>query len=207
MAPTPITPDYVRMGSRICMVTWKRLFLVAFFCFLLVLIAGPSGVSHTTPDDLDSPNLSVPAPPSVLRRAASAVSKKLKSIAGVKTSKASTKKAIPGVMRPWCAPPPANTLGAAASWKPASLGSKDWPAPGEDSTFCDWADKTTTDVSFRVCTFPRETDTQVSAYIHKEGHWSGWKKSLVQEMLPIISSGETWSKISGRTLVLDVRRT
>ena len=179
---------------------------------MLVLIAGPSGVVPAGAgggvgalDSLD--NLSVPAPPSVLRRAASAINKKIKAIAGVKPAAGkavSGRKALTGMMRPWCTASQPNTLGASVAWKTAALGNPGWPVAGNDTIFCDWAEKTTTDVSFKVCTFPRDLDTQVSAYIHKEGHWSGWKKGLVQEMLPVLRSGAAWKGVEGRTLVLDV---
>jgi hypothetical protein len=143
----------------------------------------------------------------VLRRAASAIKKKIKAIAGVKPAAGkavSGRKVLTGLMRPWCTASQPNTLGASVAWKTAALGNPGWPVAGNDTTFCDWAEKTTTDVSFKVCTFPRDLDTQVSAYIHKEGHWSGWKKGLVQEMLPVLRSGAAWKGVEGRTLVLDV---
>jgi hypothetical protein len=37
-----------------------------------------------------------------------------------------------------------------------------------------------------MCTYDRAADTQVSAYIHKEGHWNGWKKEVFERMLPVL---------------------
>ena len=114
------------------------------------------------------------------------------------------RRALPGLMRAWCAAeaaPPTEL--SQPQWSAAALGAPGWAA--EEGEACDWAERTTTEVPFRVCTFPRSKDTQVSAYIHKEGHWSGWKKGLVQEMLPVLDSADAWNAAGGRTLVLDVR--
>ena len=201
----PITPDYIRVGSRFCMVTWPRLAGLSVLLFLAALFFGPA----STPP-LDAP--AAPAPHettgAVLRRAAGAVVGRLKTLAGgaVDERRRGGRKFLTGIMRPWCAVAAAGaTVGASAAWRPAALGTAPWPAQEADKEYCDWAEKTTTQVSFRVCTFARDKDTQVSAYIHKEGHWSGWKKQLAEEFLPLLDSAAAWRAVEGRTLVLDVR--
>jgi hypothetical protein len=52
-----------------------------------------------------------------------------------------------------------------------------------------------------MCTFDRTVDTQVSAYIHKEGYWSGSKKEIFERILPDIRNEKPED---GRTLTIDV---
>ena len=203
----PFTPDYIRFGSRICMVTWARLIALACFLFLLAMFFGPTA----TGDQVGEAALALPrreTTGAVLRRAAGAVVGRLKTLAGGTAGKGKGSPAGAArvdIMRPWCALPPAASLGASQAWKPAALGTASWPAAeGDKGVACDWAGKTTTQVSFQVCTFSRDKDTQVSAYIHKEGHWSGWKKGMAEEFLPVLDSAEAWNAVEGRTLVLDV---
>ena len=203
----PFTPDYIRFGSRICMVTWARLIALACFLFLLAMFFGPTASG----DQVGEAALALPrreTTGAVLRRAAGAVVGRLKTLAGGAAGKGkggTAGAARVDIMRPWCALPPAASLSASQAWKPAALGTASWPAAeGDKGVACDWAGKTTTQVSFQVCTFSRDKDTQVSAYIHKEGHWSGWKKGMAEEFLPLLDSAEAWNAVEGRTLVLDV---
>jgi hypothetical protein len=212
---TPITPDYIRVGSRFCLVTWSRLILLALALAALRLATSPAPGLPPTFDGVGSLQAVRAGTGAVLRRAASAVAGRL----GVKMGGApgsgggagggAARRGIVGLMRTWCAAeanaaPPEDRAGVLPQWFPAALGTPGWPGDPAAAE-CDWAEKTTTDVPFRVCTFARDKDTQVSAYIHKEGHWSGWKKGLAQDMLPILNSAEAWNSVEGRTLVLDVR--
>ena len=203
MAPPsslPLTPDYVRLGSRFCIVSWPRLLLLALLLFTLRLASSPAPGVAPTFDGPGSLLAMREGTGAVLRRAAYAV-------AGRLGAASSRRRALTGLMRSWCAaepPPPATAYGASPpQWSAAALGAPGWAA--EEGGVCDWAARTTTELPFRVCTFPRDKDTQVSAYIHKEGHWSGWKKGLVQEMLPVLNGADAWNSAGGRTLVLDVR--
>jgi hypothetical protein len=217
---SPITPDYIRVGSRFCLVSWPRLALASVLLFLAALFFGPSstaappagsGLSGDSP--LAAPVQQQETTGSVLRRAAKAVVGRLQTLAAGGSgngsaggSKRAAAKAALGLMRPWCRvqTPALPPLGASQAWRPAALGTSPWPTASQGAALCDWAEKTTTQVSFRVCTFPREKDTQVSAYIHKEGHWSGWKKGLAEEFLPLLDSAAAWRAVEGRTLVLDI---
>jgi len=206
---SPITPDYIRVGSRFCLVTWPRLILFALLLTALRLAASPAPGQPPTFDGLGSLQAVRAGTGAVLRRAATAVAGRLGVRVPAAAAGGAPKRRIAGLMRTWCGPeangaPPQDHNGVLPQWNPAALGAPGWPSD-PTAVGCDWAEKTTTDVPFRVCTFSREKDTQVSAYIHKEGHWSGWKKGLAQDMLPILNSAEAWSSVEGRTLVLDVR--
>jgi FkbM family methyltransferase len=101
-----------------------------------------------------------------------------------------------------------------------------WPADdGVGKDYCDWLEATNTEVKFRMCTFDTTVDTQISFCIHKDGHWNGWKKELIEQMLPRMrdgldspfggdnsnnnnndgsSSSSSGASLTGRTLVIDV---
>jgi hypothetical protein len=68
----------------------------------------------------------------------------------------------------------------------ATLGANGYPTADKAASVCDWKEGTSTQVPFRMCTYDRAADTQVSAYIHKEGHWNGWKKEVFERMLPVL---------------------
>ena len=100
-----------------------------------------------------------------------------------------------------------------SKWKPVCLncedtttvGGGDWPNDdGVGKSYCDWLEKTTTQIPFRMCTFDRNVDTQISAYLHKEGAWNTWKKGIVEEILPRLREGATITDPTIRTIVLDI---
>lgn len=73
-------------------------------------------------------------------------------------------------------------------WHLATLGAAGYPLASESDEYCDWTGEhsSATEVSFKMCTFPRDQDTQVSAYVHREGHWNAWKKEVFERMLPVL---------------------
>ena len=72
-------------------------------------------------------------------------------------------------------------------------------------SLCSWVDRTATDVSFSMCTFDTAIDLQISLYLHKEKLWNSWKKGLMEDLLPRISSVDVESRtLEGRTVVIDI---
>ena len=57
------------------------------------------------------------------------------------------------------------------------------------------------ELPFSMCTFERETDTQISALIHREGAWQPGKRDLFESILPRVNE---MMELPERTMVIDV---
>lgn len=85
----------------------------------------------------------------------------------------------------FCSPDQGSPVRGGLKWNPAFLGAPGYPdEDSEDATYCDWVSETKTLISFPMCTFNINSDTQVSAVLHREGYWNGWKMEMVEKALP-----------------------
>lgn len=195
-----LTPDYIRLGNRVCVVTWARLLsITGIFLFWGLMSSSSSSESDSIV------GLSRVAGGGLGGGMLSRVVARVTRVGGGGKRRGSTKGAnvpLSGLMRTFCAAKTASatsTISSSSSWSPtrASAG-----VTAEND--CDWSDTNKAAVPFRTCTFPRAEDSQVSAYVHREGYWNEWRMKIVEDMLPIIDSEEAWNLAEGRTLTIDV---
>lgn len=208
---TMYTPDYVRCGSSVYIVTWPRLIVWSLLISSGALMLSAYDEFVWSNDDI------VPAqivtrgghtsdPDDMSLSASAAASKPLNAAPKLKKTRNT------GLMHSWCTA--RSSTYYLSKWKLASLGATSgstgassadgWPSESQDQQYCDWLEATSTEVKFRMCTYDRTADTQISAYIHKEGFWNNWKRGLVEEMLPRIREGTEGKLLNGRILVLDL---
>lgn len=184
-------PDHVRLGFFIFSVSWPRLLVGLFVSLMvaLILAAVPDQLAVVqaglSPLPADSSTLAPVSTRLVTKRAPPQLRNKIK----------------PGSVMPrFCET--RSKLYFLDKWHPAYLGKPEYPHVDANSNeFCDWKEKTETEVPFRMCTFDRAIDTQVSAYIHKEGFWAPYKKELMERALPIVHPD---MPMPDRTLVIDI---
>ena len=191
-----LTPDYIRLGNRVCVVTWFRLCALTGVCIFWVLMS--SGGISSENDSLVG--LSRVAGGGLGGGMLSRVVARVTRVGGKRrrSSAASANAPLTGLMRTFCTARSASSP-STSSWSPtrASAG-----VTAEKD--CDWSDTNKAAVPFRTCTFPRAEDSQVSAYVHREGYWNEWRMKIVEDMLPIMDSEDAWSLAEGRTLTIDV---
>lgn len=233
----PITPDYIKVGSTVVYVTWKKILI--FFASILALQSVRNSLffQSSSNDFLDvSGRIGGAASPSPLfpKRSSIAAGKPSEKKSGVRglianvISRASGGGSLQGQPQPTALPqfcaPHASTY-YFDLWQLSFLGSsKDFPSSelvpkkGEEGgvdvvgrrpkiaeSLCEWVDRTATDVSFSMCTFDTSIDVQISLYLHKEKLWNSWKKGLMEDLLPRISSVDVEARtLEGRTVVIDV---
>ena len=226
----PVIPDYIRCGSALYYVTWPRLVTVCVAALLLAV--GFSELQEHMPveSELSSDRASYGAgggaPPrydgggirGLLGKAASRLVKG----GGGGGGKGGAAADRPPVMPSWCK----NKHGSLyflEKWKLAFLseGSKDYPltdagrpdaadadaagaTDGAGQKLCDWvpATKMQVEFPFSLCTFDRTVDTQVSAFVHKDGVWNNGKREVrlrarhARERAPVTGGG--WAHRSAR---------
>jgi FkbM family methyltransferase len=197
----PAQPDYVRCGSTVHFLTWPR--LLAWCVGLTLAVVGLTSYQDLPLSSSSSRGGTLDLPASLLRDPSSSLSASPPDAA----RRASLKRTLkPGeVMRGFCASRASTYY--LSKWRLAFLGGDGLPSDGEAADHCDWLAATTTQVPFKMCTFDRKVDTQISTWLHKDGVWNGWKKGVVEEMLPTLSHGTPGggtAPIVGRTLVIDV---
>lgn len=129
--------------------------------------------------------------------------------------------ARPSVMPSWCKP--SGSLYYLDKWHLAHFGAEGYAegntkyTGGKDSAgdsskdnvdstgamLCDWLEygENKAEFPFRLCTFDRAVDTQISTYIHKDGVWNGGKKDLLELLLPRVNE---MMDMPERTMVIDV---
>lgn len=218
------TPDYVRCGQHVYFITWSRLIIltiilctgVIFLSTLakdtedltVVVTGGGSGSSLLGEHDDHTMTTST----SMGRRTDSLLSSD-SSLTTASPSRLKLHTLKPGeIIASFCTNKASTYY--LSKWKPVCLncedsssngGGGDWPNDdGIGKTYCDWLEKTTTQIPFRMCTFDRNVDTQISAYLHKEGAWNIWKKGIIEEILPRLREGATVTDPTVRTIVIDI---
>lgn len=206
-----LSPDYVRIGQHVWFLTWGRLVALAVAATVAVLVLSAADDALAAPGQgllaLDTDGAATTSS-SNLRRIASGDSTRIassKSVSGSSKSSTSTRKGRiikTGVMPSFCAARGSTYF--LEKWKLAYLGSSEFPmSPSDDAQYCDWMGADTkTAVPFRMCTYDKAVDTQISAYLHKEGAWNPSKRDIVQDALPILN--KAGADPSARTLVLDI---
>lgn len=186
--PTLHLPDHLRCGSRLYYVTWPRLLICSVMALAVTLLwsalltlfpavtagglepasafGGPlsSGISAAD-------RVAVPRAPS-------------RQTAGGAPRAAARPATSPAPVSSFCEARPGGRV--ARKWQLATLGSSGLPPASEAAKHCDWQEHTSAQVAWRHCTYARAVDTQVSAYIHKEGFWNGWKRDMWERLLPVL---------------------
>ena len=87
------------------------------------------------------------------------------------------------------------------TWHLAKLGNSGWPTVDEEKNFCDWKENIVAEFPFRLCTFDRAVDTQISAYIHRDGWWNANKRNILEKLLPRVNEV---MDLPERTLMIDI---
>lgn len=184
-------PDHVRCGYLIISISWPRLLVGLFVSIFVALILA------AVPDSIAEVAALADQP-----QPANTVSTSLSSrLVTKRAAKPLRSKPKPGSIMPRFCVARSGVM-SGDKWHPAHLDTPGYPALSSgDSTYCDWKDKTETEVPFRLCTFDRKEDTQVSAYIHKEGVWAPYKRELMERALPVVHPD---MPMPGRTLVIDI---
>ena len=202
-----LTPDYIRLGNRVCVVTWFRLLsITGIFIFWGLMSSSSSNASESDSIVGLSRVIGGGLGGGMLSRVVARVTRVGGSGGKRRGRSASANVPLSGLMRTFCT---AKTASSAFSSSPSS--SSSWSPTRASAGVtaekdCDWSDTNKAAVPFRTCTFPRAEDSQVSAYVHREGYWNEWRMKIVEDMLPIIDSEEAWNVAEGRTLTIDVSK-
>ena len=232
MRNNPITPDYIKVGSTVVYVTWTKI-LILFASVLALQSVRNSLFFQSSSNDFDRIGGAASPSPLFPKRSSIAAGKPSEKKSGVRglianvISRASGGGSLqqgqpqPTALPQFCAPHASTYY--FDLWQLSFLGSsKDFPSSelvqkkGEEGgevgrrpkiaeSLCEWVDRTATDVSFSMCTFDTSIDVQISLYLHKEKLWNSWKKGLMEDLLPRISSVDVEARtLEGRTVVIDV---
>jgi hypothetical protein len=203
---SPSIPDHIRCGGSIYYVTWPGLII----CVLFVMI---SSIALSEAQDLIVEQFSL-APSSPTTKSNSAVAlqevvslddRKKESSSSLKSSVNNPKQLRYGIIKRFCEHFRDNER-TSHSYQlrylgypeqvdrsnplPSTLAEDVYPLFSQEKEYCTWLSNTTTLVSFKVCTFDPQVDTQISYYVHKDGHWDGSKKEMMESMLPILPRGK-----------------
>lgn len=209
MAVAYVAPDHVRCGSRLYAITWARLVAIAVLVLTAVLLvtaasesAAARAAAVATPPDATAPRRGVASSSSSSNSGGLRRGNEVSGGAVVVDAPAAGAGAPPPAVMPRFCEAHAATY-FLDKWKLARLGATGWPSAAAAEAACSWREATATEVPFRMCTFDPTVDTQVSAFIHKDGFWNDAKRRALERVLPILGSAA--DPFPDRTMFIDVR--
>lgn len=175
-------PDHLRVGAELYYLTWPRVVTVCVGALLAVMLltSAPEYLADDPMDDFEayrqlaaaqagSNTVDLARLPHEKFEAVSKI-RKARRTRGKRKAASGGAGAGDGVVPAFCEAK--RSRGATATWHRAVLGSGEYPAYSDEADYCSWKPETATAVPFKMCTFDPAVDNQISAFIHREGHWS-----------------------------------
>ena len=206
------TPDHVRCGSSLFYATWQRVLLAGLACVLACVllttffVGFPGGDPPLPLSDEPASPAAAPAgdvlvrryaPPGEGARPASRGSAGGGVLAGffarrggggLRAAGAGAAGAGGGVVPAFCDAP--HRVYYLDEWHLAVLGSAEYPrAAGGGAALCEWRERTVCERPFRMCTYARDVDTQISKAVQVDGWWNAAKLRQLEKALPLLTAG------------------